>query len=59
METLRIISEPDAGREDVARIEAGLNEFNIAASIVRDYRPVVIFLRDAGDAVLTRPGLSR
>ncbi len=51
MGTIRIISEPDASQEDVARIETGLNEFNMAVSIVRDYRPVSIFLRDADDAV--------
>ena len=51
METIRISSEPGASAEDVAAIEAGLNEFNMAVAIVRDYRPVAVFLRDTDNAV--------
>jgi GNAT superfamily N-acetyltransferase len=51
MGTIRIISEPDASQDDIARIETGLNEFNMAVSIVQDYRPVVILLRDTDEAV--------
>jgi hypothetical protein len=35
MESLRIGSEPEADPQDVAVIEAGLNEFNRTASVIR------------------------
>ena len=47
MEALQISSEPDANPEDVAVIEAGLHQFNLTVSTIRDYLPVAIFLRDA------------
>jgi GNAT superfamily N-acetyltransferase len=51
METLQISSEPDANPEDVAVIEAGLNQFNLTVSSIRDYRSVAIFLRDAAGTI--------
>src|SRR5690349_10662720 len=51
MEIIRIRSEPDASQGDVAWIETGLNEFNMTVSILQDYRPVAIFLRDGDNAV--------
>jgi GNAT superfamily N-acetyltransferase len=47
METFKISSEPDAHPDDVAVIEAGLNQFNFTVSAIRDVRHVAIFLRDA------------
>jgi len=51
METLQISSEPNANPEDVASIELGLDQFNLTASTIRDYRPVAMFLRDASGAI--------
>jgi GNAT superfamily N-acetyltransferase len=51
MESLQISSEPEADPQDVAVIEAGLNQFNRTASVTRDYRPVAIFLRDAAGTI--------
>jgi hypothetical protein len=53
MDTLQITSEPDANPDDVAVIETRSIQFNLTASINRDYRPVVIFLRDAAGTRLS------
>ena len=48
---IRLSSEPDASPADIDRISDAINEWNMATTGLRDYRPVAIFLRDDEGAI--------
>ena len=49
--TIRLSSEVNARPEDVEIIQNGIDEFNMAYTGDRNYRPVRIFLRDEADQI--------
>jgi ribosomal protein S18 acetylase RimI-like enzyme len=50
-EAVRLSSEPDAPREQVARILETIERWNMDVTGDHDYRPVAIFLRDDRESI--------
>jgi GNAT superfamily N-acetyltransferase len=50
--TYRLSIEPDAKPEDLQVIRDSLNEFNMVVTGDRNYRPLVIFVRDENDTIV-------
>jgi GNAT superfamily N-acetyltransferase len=48
---LRLSSEPQAAREDLAHIRNSVDEFNMRVTQDRNYSPVNVFLRDENDDI--------
>lgn len=51
MSILAITSEPQARREELNLIRNSVDEYNLQATQVHDYRPINIFIRDEGGVI--------